>query len=89
MNVFDIIIGIVLILGFYKGFKNGLILEVTSLLGLIFGIVGAFYITKFYGLYIGRWLDWEESYLKITTFNKDHGYFYHVICVCDKIIISA
>jgi len=68
MNIFDIIIGILLILGFYKGFKNGLILEITSLLGLIVGIIGAFYITTYHGLYIGRWLNWEEPYLKITTF---------------------
>jgi len=68
MNIFDIVVGILLILGFYKGYKNGLILEITSLLGLILGIVGAFYITKYHGLYIGQWLDWEESYLKIVTF---------------------
>lgn len=68
MNIFDIVIGILLILGFYKGFKNGLILEVTSLLGLIIGILGAFYITTYHGTYIGQWLNWDEPYLKITTF---------------------
>ena len=68
MNIFDIVIGILLALGFYKGFKNGLIVEVSSLLGLVVGVVGAFYITKFHGLFLGQWLDWEEPYLKITTF---------------------
>jgi membrane protein required for colicin V production len=32
------------------------------------GIIGAFYITTYHGTYIGQWLDWEEPYLKITTF---------------------
>ena len=68
MNLIDIFIGVILILGFYKGFKNGLVIELTSLLGLILGIVGAFYISKEYGLYIGKWLDWEDEYLRITTF---------------------
>ena len=68
MNLIDIFIGVILILGFYKGFKRGLVLELTSLLGLILGIVGAFYLSKEYGLYIGEWLDWEDEYLRITTF---------------------
>jgi membrane protein required for colicin V production len=68
MNIIDIIVGVILLLGFYKGFRNGLILEITSLLGLIIGIIGAFIITQNYGLYIGQWVDWEDSYLKITTY---------------------
>ena len=72
MNIFDIVIGILLILGFYKGYKNGLILEITSLLGLIIGIIGAFYFTTYHGLYIGQWLNWDEPYLKIATFVKEY-----------------
>jgi membrane protein required for colicin V production len=68
MNLIDIIIGIILILGFYKGFKKGFVLELTALLGLILGIVGAFYLSKEHGLYIGQWLEWDDEYLRITTF---------------------
>ncbi|MBS3737584.1 CvpA family protein [Mesohalobacter halotolerans] len=68
MNLIDIIIGVILILGFYKGFKKGFVLELTALLGLILGITGAFYLSKAHGLYIGQWLDWDDEYLRITTF---------------------
>lgn len=68
MNIIDIVIGIVLIFGFYKGYTNGLILEITSLLGLIIGIFGAYFITKNYGLFLGEWFNWEDHYLKIVTF---------------------
>ncbi len=68
MNIIDIVIGIVLIFGFYKGFTNGLIIEITSLLGLIIGIFGAYFITRNYGLFIGEWFNWENHYLKIVTF---------------------
>ncbi len=68
MNLIDIIIGVILILGFYKGFKKGFVLELTALLGLILGIAGAFYLSQEYGLYIGQWLDWDDEYLRITTF---------------------
>jgi membrane protein required for colicin V production len=68
MNLIDVFIGVILLLGFYSGFKRGLIVELTSLLGLILGIFGAYYISKHYGLYIGQWLDWDAEYLRITTF---------------------
>ncbi|NBC56682.1 MAG: CvpA family protein, partial [Bacteroidetes bacterium] len=68
MNLIDIIIGVILILGFYKGFKKGFVLELTALLGLILGVAGAFYLSKTHGLYIGQWLDWDDEYLRITTF---------------------
>jgi membrane protein required for colicin V production len=68
MNLIDVFIGVILLLGFYSGFRKGLVVELTSLLGLILGIVGAYYISKHHGLYIGEWLNWDPEYLKITTF---------------------
>ena len=68
MNLVDVFIGVILLLGFYNGFRKGLIVELTSLLGLILGIFGAYYISKYHGLYIGQWLDWKDEYLRITTF---------------------
>jgi len=68
MNLIDVFIGVILLLGFYSGFRKGLIVELTSLMGLILGIAGAYYISKHYGLYIGQWLNWDDEYLKITTF---------------------
>lgn len=68
MNLVDVFIGVILLLGFYNGFRKGLIVELTSLLGLILGIFGAYYISKYHGLYIGQWLDWGDEYLRITTF---------------------
>lgn len=68
MNLIDVFIGVILLLGFYSGFKKGLVVELTSLLGLVLGIFGAYYLSKHHGLYIGQWLDWAPEYLKITTF---------------------
>lgn len=42
MNLFDLIILIPLLVGAYKGFRDGLIIEVFSLLALILGIIGGF-----------------------------------------------
>lgn len=68
MNLIDVFIGVILLLGFYSGFRKGLIVELTSLLGLILGVFGAYYISKHHGLFIGQWLEWDDEYLRITTF---------------------
>ncbi len=68
MNLIDVFVGVILLLGFYSGFKKGLIVELTSFVGLILGVLGAYYMTKHHGLYIGQWLKWEPEYIKILTF---------------------
>lgn len=42
MNMFDLIILIPLLIGAYKGFKDGLIVEIFSFLALILAIIGGF-----------------------------------------------
>lgn len=86
MNLIDVFIGVILLLGFYSGFKRGLVLELTSLLGLILGLIGAFYISKNYGIYIGEWLDWEDEYLRITTFLLSFLTIIIVISLIGKLI---
>lgn len=86
MNLIDIFIGVILILGFYKGFKRGFVLELTALLGLILGIVGAFYLSQEHGLYIGQWLDWDDEYLRITTFLLSFLAILMVVSLIGKLI---
>lgn len=42
MNYFDIIVGIILLVAAYKGFKRGLVFELISIIGLVIAIYGAF-----------------------------------------------
>ncbi len=42
MNMFDLIILVPLLIGAYKGFKDGLIIEIFSFLALILAIIGGF-----------------------------------------------
>ncbi len=41
MNYIDIVIGLVLAFALFKGFKNGLIIELASLAALVLGLLGA------------------------------------------------
>ena len=41
MNFLDIVLGILLALGLYKGVKNGLFVELASLIAIVAGVYGA------------------------------------------------
>jgi membrane protein required for colicin V production len=41
MNIFDIIVGLLLLFALFKGFKNGLVTELASLAALVLGLFGA------------------------------------------------
>lgn len=68
MSFLDIVIGILLVWGLYKGLKNGLFVEIASLLALIAGIYGAIHFSYIAGDYLAENLNWNEQYLKITAF---------------------
>lgn len=46
MNVLDILIGIILLFSIYNGVKNGLIISIFTLIGLIGGLYAAFYLSE-------------------------------------------
>ncbi|NJB71277.1 membrane protein required for colicin V production [Saonia flava] len=68
MNIMDIILGVVLIWGLYKGFKNGLLIEVAAILALIAGIYGAIHFSYIAGDYLSRNMQWNERYINTTAF---------------------
>ncbi len=66
MNYFDIVVGIILIVAFIKGYRNGLIIELASLAALVLGVLGAI---KFSG-FTEEWLSEYVSgnYVGIVAF---------------------
>ncbi|MEQ5790114.1 CvpA family protein [Muricauda sp. NFXS6] len=68
MSFLDIIIGILLVWGLYKGLKNGLFVELASLIALIAGIYGTIHFSYITGEYLSEQFDWSDQYLKIAAF---------------------
>jgi len=68
MNWIDLVIGLLLVYSFYKGFKNGLILELTSLLALVLGIFAAYNYADITAHYLGKWVDWSDAVLMTISF---------------------
>lgn len=68
MGFVDIVLGILLVWGLYKGLKNGLFVEIASLIALIAGIYGAIHFSYITADYLGERMDWNERYINITAF---------------------
>jgi membrane protein required for colicin V production len=68
MSILDIILGLLLAYGLYKGFKNGLFVELASLIALIAGIFGAIHFSYIAGDYLHEHMQWEERYINLAAF---------------------
>ncbi|MBC2838033.1 CvpA family protein [Robiginitalea sp. SC105] len=68
MGFLDIILALLLAYGLYKGFRNGLILEVASIIALIAGIYGAIHFSYLAADYLGERLLWDPYYIKLSAF---------------------
>jgi len=68
MSFLDIVIGILLVWGLFKGLKNGLFVEIASLIALIAGIYGAIHFSFITADYLSENMNWSVRYIKITSF---------------------
>ena len=68
MNFLDIVLGLLLIYGLYKGLKNGLFVEIASIIALIAGIYGAIHFSYIAGDYLSKNMEWNERYINIASF---------------------
>src|SRR5690606_37981033 len=68
MGVLDVILGLLLLYGLYKGIKNGLLVELASLIALIAGLYGAIHFSYIAGEYLSKNMDWSESAMNTIAF---------------------
>ncbi|MBC6997774.1 CvpA family protein [Cytophaga sp. FL35] len=68
MGFLDIIFGLLLLYGLYKGFKNGLFIELASIVALVAGIFGAIHFSYYAGDYLSQNMNWDERYINIAAF---------------------
>ena len=68
MGLLDILLGIPLVWGLWKGLKNGLFMEIASIVSLIAGIYGAIHFSYITGDYLSEHLEWDEHNMSIIAF---------------------
>ena len=68
MSFLDIVLGILLGWGLFRGLKNGLFVELASLVALIAGIFGAIHFSYVAADYLDQRISWDDKYIQITAF---------------------
>lgn len=68
MGILDIVLGLLLAYGFYRGLRNGLFVEIASLVALIAGLYGAIHLSYITGDYLEKRMEWDERYINIIAF---------------------
>lgn len=68
MGLLDILLGIPLVWGLWKGIKNGLFMEIASIVALVAGIYGAIHFSYITGDYLSEHLAWNETNMSIIAF---------------------
>ena len=68
MSFLDIILGLLLLWGLWKGLKNGLLVEIASIIALIAGIYGSIHFSYYAGDYLSQNMEWDERYINIAAF---------------------
>ncbi len=68
MSFIDIVFAVFLCFALYKGIKNGLFIELASLLALVLGIFAAIKFSYFIKSFLEEKVDWEHQYIEIAAF---------------------
>ena len=68
MNIFDIVIAVILIIAFIRGFMKGFFVEIASLIALIGGIYGEIHFSYFAANILKKYVAWSENYIVLTAF---------------------
>ncbi len=68
MSFIDIVFAVLLCIALYKGIKNGLFVELASLLALVLGIYIAIKFSHIIRGFLEAKVSWEPKYIEITSF---------------------
>ena len=68
MGIIDIVLGALLVFGFYKGFKNGLFIELASLISFFVGIFVAVKFSYIMSDFLAKQVSWSPKTIQILAF---------------------
>ena len=68
MNIIDIVIACLLLFGLFIGFRRGLFVELTSLVGLVLGVYGAIHFSHFLSNFLESKVKWDASMIQVVAF---------------------
>jgi len=89
MGLLDIVLGIILLVGLYSGWKNGLFVALASLIGLVLAVYGAVYFSDYAAVYIADWFDWTETTTNLVAFAATFLVIIVVVSMLGKVLTKV
>ena len=86
MVTIDIILGVILLIAFYLGFKKGLFVTLASLIGLIAGVYGAIYFSHYAANFLSNRFDWSTQTTNLAAFAVTFLIIVFVISLAGKLL---
>lgn len=89
MSFLDIILGVILVIGLFKGIKNGLFVELASLISLILGIYIAIKFSSFAKEILSGFVHWNPKTIQIFAFLITFFLVVVIISIMAKFLTSV
>lgn len=89
MITIDIILGVILLIAFYFGYKKGLFVTLASLIGLIAGVYGAIHFSHIVGNWLSERYDWSIQTTNIVAFAVTFLIIVFVISLAGKFLTKV
>jgi len=86
MGIIDIVLGALLVFGFYKGFKNGLFVELASLVAFFVGIFIAIKFSYIVAAFFEKNVTWSPKAIQVFSFIVTLGIVVVLIHLAAKIL---
>jgi len=68
MNIFDIVIVILLAYSLFRGISKGFVIEISGMIALFLGIMGAFKFSSFVGTCLTHYVAWSPKIIQAVSF---------------------
>ena len=68
MNTIDVIVGLLLAYSLFRGLTKGFVIEISGMIALFLGIMGAFKFSSFIGKYLSSYVDWNPKIIQAVSF---------------------
>jgi membrane protein required for colicin V production len=68
MNTIDVIVGLLLAYSLFRGLTKGFIIEISGMIALFLGIMGAFKFSSYIGKHLSSYVDWNPKIIQAVSF---------------------
>ena len=88
INIMDLVFGGLIAYGGFKGFRKGVIVELTSLLALVLGIYGAIQLSGYVAEQLTYYIDWDKRYVDLASFGLTSAGIIFGVSLLGKMLTS-